>query len=544
MFTSGSKLPFSKRDWILITDFENLTDDPVFDKSLYTAFLLTVSQSRYINVFPRSSMIEVLARMEMKDSTFVDERIGREMATREGIGLCIIPSISEIGNKYAVGAKIVETKSGDLLKSEILYTQTRDEILLKLDQISKKIRLELGESRFSIFKQDKPLSKVTTSSLEALKAYSIGIDHHIKLDFERARESYEAALRIDSGFVSAKASLGSILFQKFDTNKGQKLLDEALRSLDKLTEREKLKIHAAHAASVEKNLHKAIEYTRTIIDLYPDDLAAHNNLGWFLQTIGEFEQASKEYKEVIRIDSHFALTYGNLIWVYFDLGKLDSVIIWSEKMIARFPGNLWGYAYLGSAWCGLDSLMKAISYFEKAEEIDPDNLYSLYRHAYTCQLMGDYPKAIILLEHVLKISSENMHAYYIIGVNYLKMGNTEEAEKYLQTYKKAVNDIGQNEYPENYSTYISLAAVSARLGEMVSSQEYLLKAMNLDSTRHYEFARILCIQGDIPKALNEFQKAFNNGYRDIVWIKMDPDLEILKYDIRLHSLMNTYINKN
>jgi TolB-like protein len=161
LFTSGSKLPFSKRDWILITDFENLTDDPVFDKSLYTAFSLTVSQSRYINVFPRLSMIEVLARMEMPDSTFVDERIGREMATREGIAFCIIPTISNIGNKYAVGAKIMETQSGDLLRSEILFSQTRDEILPVLDQISKKIRLELGESRFSIFNQDKPLSKVT-----------------------------------------------------------------------------------------------------------------------------------------------------------------------------------------------------------------------------------------------------------------------------------------------------------------------------------------------------------------------------------------------
>ena len=78
---------------------------------------------------------------------------------------------------------------------------------------------------------------------------------------------------------------------------------------------------------------------------------------------------------------------------------------------------------------------------------------------------------------------------------------------------------------------------------MANSKEYLLKAIDLDSTRHNEFARILCLQGDIPKALNEFQKAFKNGYKDIAWIKMDADLEMLKYDIRFHSLINTYIKK-
>ena len=85
LFSSGSTLPFSERDWIIITDFENLTDDPVFDKSLYTAFSLSTSQSRYINVFPRSRMLETLARMEIKDQTFVDEKTGREIAIREGI---------------------------------------------------------------------------------------------------------------------------------------------------------------------------------------------------------------------------------------------------------------------------------------------------------------------------------------------------------------------------------------------------------------------------------------------------------------------------
>ena len=80
LFSSGTTLPFSERDWVVITDFENLTDNPVFDKSLYTAFSLTASQSSYVNILPRSRMVETLARMEMKDLTTINDKTGREIA--------------------------------------------------------------------------------------------------------------------------------------------------------------------------------------------------------------------------------------------------------------------------------------------------------------------------------------------------------------------------------------------------------------------------------------------------------------------------------
>jgi hypothetical protein len=82
LFSSGSTLHFSKRDWLVVTDFENLTAIPVFDKSLYTAFTLTASQSSYVNILPRSRMVETLARMEIKDLTTINDKTGREIAMR------------------------------------------------------------------------------------------------------------------------------------------------------------------------------------------------------------------------------------------------------------------------------------------------------------------------------------------------------------------------------------------------------------------------------------------------------------------------------
>ena len=239
LFSGGTTLPFKERNWIIITDFENMTGNPVFDKSLYTAFTLTTNQSSYINVFPRSRMIETLTRMQINDLTSIDDKKGKEIALREGINIYVVPSISQVGKMYVITTKITEAKTEKLLKSEVLYAATQDEILTKLDQLSKKLRHDLGESRFRVTTQDKPLSKVTTSSLEALKQYSLGIERHSLLDFDGTKRYYENALRIDTGFTSAKASLGTLLFEKFDTTEGRKLLIQAVRSIDHLTNREK-----------------------------------------------------------------------------------------------------------------------------------------------------------------------------------------------------------------------------------------------------------------------------------------------------------------
>jgi len=544
LFSSGSTLPFSERDWIVIADFENLTTNPVFDKSLYTAFSLTASQSSYINILSRSRMVETLARMEMHDLTNINDKTAREIAVREGIAIYVVPSISEVGNQYSIAAKIVETKSGNTLRSIMLQAENQDEILAKLDQLSKNIRRQLGESRYRISTQDKPLSKVTTSSLEALKVYSLGIDRHLILDFAGAKNYYENALQIDTGFTAAKASLGNILIEKFDSvNKGRELLNKAIYNVDNLTERERLGILAFHASSIEYNLPKAIRYEQMLIDLYPDDPVAHNNMGWYYQNSGQFEKALNEYKAAVRINRNMALTYGGILWIYLEKsGNADSALVWAEKMITENPQNAWGYVNKGAAWLCLDSLNKAELAFTQAREINPDLILNLYRLAHVYRLQGRYPEAIEILKKIPGIDQRETSAYYDLGVNYQSSGNQKEAHKYFLLYKKIRSEEWSKKDPADAATYTEMSAVLARLGEMKSSQEMLQKAISIDTTLHESYAEIYCLQGNIPDALTQLEKAFNSGYRDLFWIKLTPDLNLLRYDIRFRNLLKKYFN--
>ena len=542
-FSSANTVPFEKRDWVVITDFENLTNDPVFDKSLYTAFSLTANQSRYINVFPRSRMLETLTRMKLNPNNPVDDKTGREIAAREGIDIYIVPSISEVGNKYSIAAKIMETGSGNILRSEVLNAENKDEILSKLDLLSKKIRRNLGESRYNIAGQDKPLKKVTTSSLEALKIYSQGIDRHLMMDFEGAREYYENALKIDTGFTSARASLGNLLIEKFDPVKGRELLSQAVKSVDNLTEKERLGILSFYAINVEHNLPKAIEYARMRIELYPDDAAARNNLGWYYMSAGQFEEALEEYKATVRIFPDMALPYGGINWIYLEkLGKVDSALVWSEKMTSDNPENPWGYFYLGSSYLGLDSLSKADSAFRKAYEINPAFLMNSYRLAHTCRIQGHYNEATDILKKIRESNKDEVSAIYDRGINYQSMGNKEEAKKYYSEYKQIATEEWKKTYPDIPETYFAIGAITARLGDMESSRKALQKAIEMDSTKHEKFAELLCLQGKIPEAIDETEKALKQGYRDLVWLKINPDYQAMQNEVRFRNLLKKYFN--
>ena len=543
-FSSANTVPFTERDWVVITDFENLTSNTVFDKSLYTAFSLTANQSRYINILPKSRMLEAMARMKIIGKEYVDDETGREIAVREGIDIYIVPSISEVGNKYVIGVKIMESKSGDLLRSEVIYAENQDEILGKLDILSKRMRRHLGESRYKIAGQDKPLEQVTTSSLEALKLYSEGIDRHLMMDFEGAKKYYENALIIDTGFTSARASLGNLIIEKFDPVKGRELLSQAAKSVDKLTERERLAILTFHALNVEKNIPKGIEYAKMRIELYPDDAAARNNLGWLYMTSGKYEEALKEYKATVRIFPDMPLTYGGIEWIYLEkLGRIDSAMIWVKKMMKDNPANVWGYFYLGSVYLGLDSLLQAETAFRKAYEINPDFFFNTYRLAHTYRLIGRYDEAIDILKKVRESNQDETSAMYDLGINYQSMGNKKEAMKYYSDYRKIALEDWLKTYPNMPETYLAIGTVAARMGDFESSRKALQKAIEIDSTKHEKFAELLCLQGKIPEAIDETKKALENGYRDIVWLKINPDYQALQKEARFLTLLKQYFNK-
>jgi len=540
LFYSGTSLPFAERDWVVIADFENLTDEPIFDHSLNTAFTLSINQSRYVNVITRQRMHEALKRMKKENIVFIDEETVREIALREGVKICIVPNISRVGAQYILTAKIQEAKTAAILKSEILYAKNQDDIIEKLDRLTKKTRRNLGESRYEIFEQSKPLSKVTTSSLDALKQYSLGVENHINLDFEKAKTHYENAIRIDSNFTSAKASLGNLLFEKFDREEGRKWLEEAIVSIDHLTEREKYGILAFYAVNVEQDMEIGIEYTQTRIDMYPDDAIARNNLGWYYQNSGLYKDAVAEYQAAIRIDPYLMLPYSGLIRVLQEkLGQFDTALVWTNQMIRYNPENTWGYFYLGNSFVSFDDLESAVENYRKSVELNPKMIMSQYRLAHTHRIVGEYDKAIEVLRNILITDPDEISAYYDMGVNYRYSGEEELARNCFKDYLEKAEK-WEEIFPQNPGTYSSIGAGWIRLGEVQKGWEIGKKAIEIDSTFHFDFAVFLSILGKKEEALDHLEKALKNGYRDLVWIKLNSGFDTIRFEARFQRLMTEH----
>jgi len=542
LFYSGKSAAFQERDWVVLADFVNHTGEDIFDQSLNTAFGISINQSRHINVISRNRVQEALKRIGQDDHTQVSEELCREIAIREGARVYIVPEISRVGHQYILTGSLQETESGRVVASEIVYSDNQDGIIGQLDRISKRMRRHLGESRYKISGQSKPLAQVTTSSIEALKQFSQAIEYHFSMDFEKAVIHYRNAIGMDSTFTSAKASLGNILYERFDQEEGKKWLDEAIASLDDLTEREKNGILAFYAANIEHDLDQAIRFTALNIELYPDDVSCRNNLGWYNQNLGHYREAEVHYKKAINIDPHSMLPYGGLLWIYNQFtGEADSVILWSKKMLEYAPDNGWAYFYLGSGYFALGDTVLAEKAFERCAQLIPGLALNQFRLANVKRVLGKYEEAVVALKLVLEFNSTFSNAYYQMGIIYQLMGNTEKANLHYERYLD-ITEQWLATHPDDLGSIYFSALAQTRLGELEKGLQTGDKAYVMDTTRHMVYAMLLAVQQDIGRAIEQMELALENGYRDYCWIKLNPDLYNLQEEERFKALLDQYFN--
>ena len=528
----------------MIADFENQTDEEIFDKSLNTAFALSLNQSRHINVLSRERMQQTLKLMKVENQENIDEKTGKEIALREGANFYLVPSISRVGSQYILAVRIQDAVSGNTLNSELVYANGQDEIIRKFDLLIKKIRHNLGESRYKISGDNKPLEKVTTSSLDALREYSLGVHYINSMDLKQAVVHLENAIGIDSGFTAAKVVLGTLLFEKFDKDMGRKWLEEAILKVDELANFEKYYLLINYAIWVENDLNKAIDYQKIRIEQFPDSPNQHYNLGYYYQMQGKYEKAVAEFKTALRIDPNHIQAYVNLNWTYLHyLGLMDSALISSQKMIEHRPEHAWGYFYKGSVFAGRDNLLEAEDAFCKGRDLEPFAIWGLFRLASVYRLLEKYHEAIEVLKEMLTRYPENIDAHYDMGLVYNMLGDQKNARDQFMAFKDACEN-WMDTSPDDPHPYLYCGMAYTRLGNREAAWELGLEAMRIDSTHHLTFAEFYAVQDSVEKALDQFEKALQNGFRDLSWIKLMANFDALRDEIRYNELINEYFKSD
>jgi serine/threonine protein kinase/tetratricopeptide (TPR) repeat protein len=319
--------PLTEKDTVVLADFTNSTGDPVFDDALKQALAVNLEQSPFLNILSDRKVEETLHLMGRASNERVTRDIARELCIRTGSKAVLLGSISNLGGQYVIGVDAVSCSSGDTLAKEQEEAATKQEVLKALGKAASSLRGKLGESLATIEKFDVPV-EATTPSLEALKAFSMGITTFRAKGNAEAIPFYKRALELDPNFAVAYASLGLIYGNLGQASLAAENIKKAYALRDRVSEREKYRISALYYENVTGELEQATQVYELWAKSYPQDSVPPNNLGYIYAQLGQYEKALTACQEAQRLGLN-AIGYSNLAGGYLTLNRLDD----AHKMI-------------------------------------------------------------------------------------------------------------------------------------------------------------------------------------------------------------------
>jgi eukaryotic-like serine/threonine-protein kinase len=300
-YRSHQSKRLTEKDIIVIADFANSTGDAVFDDTLKTALNLSLRQSPFLNMLSDSAVAKTLQEMTRPASTKLTSEVTREVCQRAQSKAYITGSIATLGSEYVLGLKAVNCQSGDTLAQEQVTAAAKEKVLDALGEAASKLRTELGESLATVQKLDVPLSEATTSSLEALKAYSLGQKAFDEKGPAAALQYHQRSIELDPNFAMGYYVVGDDYSDLVELGRARDYYTRAFQLREHASEREKLTITAGYYSNVSGELDKAAQANQEDIESYPRDYLAYTNLGNVYGGQGQYERETEAYRDSLRL---------------------------------------------------------------------------------------------------------------------------------------------------------------------------------------------------------------------------------------------------
>ena len=327
----------TSKDSILVADFVNTTGDSVFDGTLKQALAVELEQSPYLNLLPESRIKEALKFMGRPADERLTGDVAREVCLREGVKAMLVGNVASLGTHYVITLSALNAQTGDVLAREEIEADSKEHVLKSLDKAASQLRQKLGESIGSVQKFATPLEQATTSSLEALQAFSQGQAEHQRGKDAKAVPYLKHAIELDPNFAMAHATLGVCYSNLTQRAAADSEVSKAFDLKDRASERERLYISSHYYDLVARNFDQAIEVYQQFAQTYPRDTVPRDNLGLLYQGVGQEEKALAVSSEATRLDPKDGYGYQNLADAYERLNRLDEGKAVAEKYAELQP---------------------------------------------------------------------------------------------------------------------------------------------------------------------------------------------------------------
>ena len=307
------------KDTIVLADFDNSTGNAVFDGTLKTALRVSLNQSPFLNVLSDGKVGETLELMTRPPETKLTPDVARELCQRTGSKAYIAGAIGGLGRKYVLELKAVNCQSGASLGEQQVTAESQEKVLDALGEATSKLRGELGESLASVQKLDTPLQQATTSSLEALKEFSLGENN-----LAGAMPHLQRAIELDPSFAAAIHDTGLLYEVTGQPGRAKEYYAKAFQLRERASGSEKFIITTDYYEVVTGELDKGVQTYQELITTYPTRSAEwKNNLSLLYSKQGQYEKAAELLRQNVREVPTEATFRANLAFTALRLQRLD-----------------------------------------------------------------------------------------------------------------------------------------------------------------------------------------------------------------------------
>jgi tetratricopeptide (TPR) repeat protein len=454
--------PLTEKETVVIADFANTTGDAVFDGTLRQGLTIQLQQSPFLSLTSDTRIQELLRLMGQPGGAKLTPGIARDICERQGGGAILDGSIASLGAQYVLGVRATACRSGEVLGEEQEQVARKEDVLNALSNIASRLRVRLGESLSTLDEHNRPLPDVSTASLDALKAYSAGLQGQGRL---APREQFKRAIEIDDGFAMAHAWLGTGYSISGELELGAKHTTRAFELRDRATDNERFFITATYHRQVTGNLDLALRAFDLWAQTYPRTFNLYGLASGFV-------------------------TKGQGLYA----GCIDR----AAKAEAADPRSPFGYLNAAACYMYLDRLDEAAEVLQRGADRKVAGEFPPWRF-HLAFLRGDDAAMERELAQVQGTETEAR----VTQVNALALARSGQLERAGSLLRRAIDQSEKARQPERAALFQTAAAVwHALLGNAAEARRNAALALDMSTGRDvtYAAAFALALTGELSRS--------------------------------------------
>lgn len=460
---------------LAVMHFENNTGDVNLDhwrKALSDLLIADLSQSRYIAVLSGEELYNILEERNLLDVKSYSSRALEDVSSRAGVDYVMVGKMMMAGDTIRIDTTLQEAKTGKIVGSERVEGQGEDSFFAMVDELTRKVKTSFKLSADEIASDlDESVEKITTNSPEAYKYYRDGMKFLNNGDWAQSIAVMETAVGIDPEFAMAYRALAAAYENLGYRSESKARLEKAFELTDRVSDRERYHIQAYFYMQSEKTFDRAIAAYTQLLNLYPEDGIANNNLGSIYNILEQWDKAVGPLEEIRKNKDESVLSYWNLYEAYLSRGETEKSREVLEDYLNNISENAIIDALLSQKFILEGKYDLALAEAEKAFSLDPTHYRNFILRGDLFCYQGDLASAeneYIKLFDIKEPVAHDIGLRRLAGL-YVLQGRFDQAREQLNQGLDLASMLEDRVWEAWFHLY--LAYVSLRAGDLKAAME-------------------------------------------------------------------------